>query len=92
MPLPAVSVIVPCLNEAGNIEPFYGELKAALTRLSDWEAIFVDDGSTDATAQAVLQLNHTDPRIRLIRHRTRYGQSAAIATGVRKASSPRSHS
>jgi dolichol-phosphate mannosyltransferase len=47
----AVSIVVPVRNEAGNITPLIAEIAAALEGRSDYEIIYVDDGSTDATAE-----------------------------------------
>ena len=85
MLLPALSVVIPCLNEGGNIEPFCAEIRAALRDVPDWEIVVVDDGSSDDTAAKVRELGKADPRVRLVRHRSSCGQSAAIATGIRAA-------
>ncbi len=81
-----VSVVIPVCNEQENVEPLAREIHAALSGRYAFETIFVDDGSTDGTAQAVLAAKAAGmPEIRLIRHAVRSGQSAAVATGVRKA-------
>jgi len=84
-----VSVVIPVCNEQDNVEPLAREIHAALSGRYAFETIFVDDGSTDGTAQAVRGARSAGmPEIRLIRHSTRSGQSAAIATGVRGAGAP----
>ena len=60
---PAVCVVVPVRNEAGNIAPLVGEIAAAL-RGADFEAVFVNDGSTDATAAELATLKATYPWLR----------------------------
>jgi len=84
-----VSVVIPVCNEQDNVLPLAREIHAALDGRFRFETIFVDDGSTDGTAEAV-RAAHRDgmPEIRLIRHSVRSGQSAAVATGVREARAP----
>jgi dolichol-phosphate mannosyltransferase len=86
-PDPAVSVVVPVHNEAGNIAPLVAEIEAALAGRS-FEIVYVNDGSTDATEAELLALMDTRPHLRQVRHATSCGQSAAIRTGVRKARAP----
>ncbi len=78
-----VSVVVPVRNEADNVLPLVAEIAAALAGI-EHEIVYVDDGSTDATAarlaEAALRFG-----VRTRRHRASCGQSAAIATGVRAA-------
>jgi dolichol-phosphate mannosyltransferase len=84
-----VSVVIPVCNEQGSVLPLAREIHAALAGCYRYETIFVDDGSTDGTADAV-RAARTDgmPEIRLIRHPVRSGQSAAVASGVRAARAP----
>ncbi|MGA8818792.1 MAG: glycosyltransferase [Xanthobacteraceae bacterium] len=86
-PDPAVSVVVPVRNEAGNIAPLVAEIEAALTGCS-FEIVYVNDGSTDATEAELLALAAERPHLRQIRHGTSCGQSAAIRTGVQNARGP----
>jgi dolichol-phosphate mannosyltransferase len=80
-----LSVVIPVKNEAGNIAPLVAEIAAALDRLVDYEIVYVDDGSTDATAAEIRDLRETMPRLRLVRHAKSAGQSAAIRSGVKMA-------
>jgi glycosyltransferase involved in cell wall biosynthesis len=82
-----LSVVVPVCNEAENVEPLAREIDAAL-RDRDYEMIFIDDGSDDATAAILLRLKSELPRLRVLRHSFRSGQSAAVASGVRAARAP----
>ncbi len=78
-----ISVVIPVCNEEENVEPLAREVATALAG-REFEILFVDDGSTDGTAQAVTAARAGGiPQIRLLRHSFRSGQSAAIATGVR---------
>lgn len=81
---PEISVVVPVCNEAENVGPLAREIATALAG-RPFEILFVDDGSTDTTAAAVLAARETIPEIRLLRHSFRSGQSAAVTTGVRLA-------
>ena len=85
---PAVSVVVPVRNEAGNVAPLVAELAAALGGQWSFEVIFVDDGSTDGTAGELSRLMTVHPWLRCVRHKTSCGQSAAVCTGVRATRGP----
>lgn len=77
MSQPAISVVVPLYNEEENVPILQGELASALSGL-DYEIIFVDDGSIDATADSVTR----DSRVRLLQFERNAGQSAAIYAGL----------
>jgi dolichol-phosphate mannosyltransferase len=80
-----LSVVIPVRNETGNIAPLVGEIAAALDPVANYEIIYVDDGSTDATAAEIQALQASNPRLRLVRHAASCGQSAAVRTGVKAA-------
>jgi glycosyltransferase involved in cell wall biosynthesis len=84
---PTVSVVVPIRNEAGNIAPLVAEIAAALGDRS-FEIVYVNDGSSDASEQALLALMPERPWLRQIRHAVSCGQSAAVRTGVAAARAP----
>ena len=79
-----LSVVVPVCNEQENVGPLAQEIAAALAGRA-FEVLFVDDGSTDQTAAAVIAARASIPQVRLLRHSFRSGQSAAVTTGVRHA-------
>jgi dolichol-phosphate mannosyltransferase len=83
-----LSVVIPVRNEAPNIAPLVGEIRAALDGRLDYEIVYVDDGSGDGTADAVRALARSFSRLRLLRHRAGCGQSAAIRTGIVAARAP----
>ena len=83
--VPDFSVVVPVRNEADNISPLIAELKTVMTALQPYEIVIVDDGSDDATPEALRDQARACPEIRVIRHRSSAGQSAAITTGVNEA-------
>jgi dolichol-phosphate mannosyltransferase len=80
-----LSIVIPVRNEAPNIAPLVAEIRAALDGLLAYEILYVDDGSSDATAAEVRRLMATAPQLRLIRHARSCGQSAAIRSGVKRA-------
>ncbi|HET7679397.1 MAG TPA: glycosyltransferase family 2 protein [Xanthobacteraceae bacterium] len=85
---PAVSVVVPVRNEQGNIGPLVEEIAAALTGRWRFEIIYVNDGSSDATADELVQLMASRPYLRQLKHATSCGQSAAVRTGSKAALAP----
>ncbi|MBX5460527.1 MAG: glycosyltransferase family 2 protein [Steroidobacteraceae bacterium] len=81
---PEISIVIPVCNEAENVGPLAEEIAIALKGRA-FEILFVDDGSTDDTAAAVLRAREKVPQVRLLRHSFRSGQSAAVTTGVKHA-------
>ena len=88
-PDPVLSVVIPLLDESGNVLPLIEEISAALRAYApvgdNFEIICVDDGSEDATAAEVKQAQSTNPNVRLIRHSQRLGMSPALRNGIRRA-------
>lgn len=80
-----LSVVVPVRNEAGNIGPLIDEICAALDGRLEYEVIYVDDGSTDATPDELAAIARDFPRLRIIHHEHSCGQSTAVRSGVRHA-------
>jgi len=79
---PAVSIVVPVRNEAGNIALLVAEIAKALEGQWSFEVVYVDDGSSDGTGAELKQLMAERPWLRCIRHKQSCGQSAAVRTGV----------
>jgi hypothetical protein len=77
-----LSIVVPLFNEAGTIDELHRRLAVVLQRLGlSAEVIYVDDGSTDGTADALSALGSLDPRVRVVTLARNYGQTAALAAG-----------
>jgi len=85
---PALTVVVPVLDEAENLRPLIDEIATALDGGPDYEIVYADDGSGDGTLDRLAALAAEHPRLRWVRHRTRQGQSAAILSGVIAARAP----
>lgn len=81
MTAPAISVVVPVLNEEPNVRPLVEAVRAALGEARPWELLLVDDGSTDGTAREAEACAAEDPRVRLLRLARNYGQTAALQAG-----------
>jgi glycosyltransferase involved in cell wall biosynthesis len=81
----AVSIVVPVRNEAENITPLITEIAAALDGRFAYEIIYVNDGSTDATADRLAAAMSQRANLRRIDHAGSTGQSAAVRSGVRAA-------
>jgi glycosyltransferase involved in cell wall biosynthesis len=78
-----LSVIVPLYNEEKNVRPLYEAITNVLDPLSmEYEVLFVDDGSKDGTFRGAAELAHIDQRLRVIKFRKNYGQTAAMAAGI----------
>ena len=84
----AVSIVVPVRNEADNIAPLVREIAAALEGRWEYEIVYVNDGSSDATSERLLSQMKTRSNLRQIRHAVSCGQSSAVRSGVRAARGP----
>jgi len=77
-----ISVIIPAYNEEENIEPLYKKLEQALSEVNtDYEIIYVDDGSTDNTFKVLKELHEMDSSVKIIKFRRNFGQTAALSAG-----------
>ena len=83
-----LSIVVPCFNEEPNITDFYEEILKVAPAMEEQGAAFtltfVDDGSTDGTAEAVRTLHARDGRVHLLRFSRNFGKEAAIYAGLEK--------
>ncbi|TGC10616.1 glycosyltransferase family 2 protein [Methanolobus halotolerans] len=77
-----ISIVVPFYNEEENVLPLYEEISESIDRLNkDFEIIFVDDGSTDSTYDIMADLAKKEERLKIIKFRRNFGQSAALKAG-----------
>jgi glycosyltransferase involved in cell wall biosynthesis len=77
-----LSIVIPLFNEEESVEPLYAQLKEALEPLEQsYEIIIVDDGSTDRSFELLRGLQAQDKRLKVIRFRRNFGQTAAFAAG-----------
>src|SRR5262249_51950131 len=81
-----LSLVIPAYNEEPGIRQAVAEADADLSGMaSDYEVLVVDDGSSDATAGAVVEAAQTQPHVRLLRHSQNRGYGAALRTGFEAA-------
>src|SRR5262249_60301286 len=83
-----LSVVVPVKDEAENAPPLVREIVAAVQNEAPYEIIFVDDGSSDGTEEALIALKKEIPALRVLTHGRNIGQSRAIRPGGRMARPP----
>jgi dolichol-phosphate mannosyltransferase len=84
---PELTLVIPTLNERDNIRPLVDLLDEVLDTVS-WEVIFVDDDSSDATAERIRKIGHRDRRVRCLQRIGRRGLTTACIEGALAASSP----
>src|SRR5438552_10520673 len=84
-----LSIVIPIKNEEANLPEMYRRLTAALAASPQnlaYEVIFVDDGSTDRSAEIVMGLRRDDPRLKLLAFSRNFGNPMALCAGVDHAS------
>nr|MCH9684236.1 glycosyltransferase [Deltaproteobacteria bacterium] len=78
-PVPELSIVIPVYNEVGSLSQLHEELKAGLDPLErPYEILFVNDGSSDGSAEALDALADSDPRLRVVHFRKNFGKSPAL--------------
>jgi glycosyltransferase involved in cell wall biosynthesis len=81
-PVRTLSVLIPVMNEEGNLPELHKRLTDVLNRIGlEYEIIFVDDGSSDSTWRIVTQLRASDPHVIGLRHRRNFGKAEALTNG-----------
>ncbi|MBN2139313.1 MAG: glycosyltransferase family 2 protein [Sedimentisphaerales bacterium] len=78
---PQISVVAPLLDEQDNIRPLYEQITETLAGRYEYEIVLVDDGSTDRSFEILTELHKADDRVRVIRFRKNFGQTAALSAG-----------
>ncbi len=80
-----LSVVIPVRNEAENILPLLAEIHSAMENRGEYEVVYVDDGSSDATPARLAEALKAHSRLRVLAHAESCGQSMALVTGFRAA-------
>jgi len=79
---PELSIVIPIRNESENIPALYEQLTASLERFGrSYELLLIEDGSTDDSFDRLAAIQAGDPRVRVVRFRRNFGQTAAFAAG-----------
>ena len=81
-----ISVVIPVFNEEGSIKELYGQISTALKNQKKYEIIFINDGSSDKSEKAIIDLSNADKRVKLISFYRNFGKSAALSEGFKYAS------
>lgn len=77
-----LSVVIPVYNEVENLEPLYQQLAVECPKLKrSYEILFIDDGSTDGSFEALKKIQKRDKRVKVIRFRRNFGQTSAMSAG-----------
>jgi len=83
---PVLSIVVPCHNEAGNLDALFARLGVVMQRLGvPYEIVCVDDGSRDDTVARLLAYHQADPHIKLVELSRNFGKELALSAGLRSA-------
>ncbi|MCD6395822.1 MAG: glycosyltransferase family 2 protein [Planctomycetes bacterium] len=80
-----LSIVIPVLNEADSLKTLYEEIVVAVSGSGNCEIIFIDDGSTDASLTTLMDIQQNDGRVRIIKLRRNFGQTAALSAGFKHA-------
>jgi len=81
-----ISIVLPILNEEKNLEELHSRLTESLAKLNrEYEIIAIDDGSTDGSFEVLKRIHERDPRLKVIKFRRNFGQTAAISAGFNHA-------
>jgi len=81
--LETLSILIPVYNEEENIPPLFERLQKALKEADKpYEVIFIDDGSTDNTLDALIDLKRKNPNVKIISFTRNFGQTAALSAGI----------
>ncbi len=89
---PELSIVIPIRNESANIPGLYQQLTESLERFGrSYELLLIEDGSTDDSFERLAAIQAADPRLRVVRFRRNFGQTAAFAAGFSMARGPIHH-
>ena len=80
-----ISIVIPVYNEAKNILPLHKAITNSLREISNYEIIFINDGSKDPTSTVIEQVMASDPHVKLVNLRRNFGKADALSIGFKKA-------
>ena len=80
-----ISIVIPVFNENESIADLYSEICEIISLYNDWEIIFIDDGSSDGSAEIIIDIASKDSKVKLIRFFRNFGKSAALSEGFKYA-------
>ena len=80
-----ISIVIPLFNEQESILELYSEICNAISSYNDWEIIFIDDGSSDGSAEKIIDIASKDSKVKLISFYRNFGKSAALSEGFKNA-------
>ena len=82
-----LTIVIPLYNEEGNVQELYRELYAVLNdQQLSYELLFINDGSSDKTAELIEEISKSNPAVVCINFRRNFGQTAAMSAGFDYAS------
>ena len=79
---PVFSVVIPVFNEAAGIAAFHRRLSAAMAGLGAWEAVYVNDGSTDDSLTRLEALRRSNPQLAVLSLSRNFGKEIAVTAGL----------
>jgi glycosyltransferase involved in cell wall biosynthesis len=78
-----LSIVIPVYNEEENVEPLLGEIETVMAAAAiNYQIVAVDDGSKDRTFAVLTELHRSRPRLKIVRLKRNFGQTAAMAAGL----------
>jgi len=78
-----LSIVIPVYNEEENVEPLIGEIETVMTAAAtNYQIVAVDDGSRDRTFAVLAEMHRSRPRLKIVRLKRNFGQTAAMAAGL----------
>ena len=80
-----ISIVIPLFNEQESILELYSEICNAISSYNDSEIIFIDDGSSDGSAEKIIDIASKDSKVKLISFYRNFGKSAALSEGFKNA-------